>query len=313
MSDVVTVDDLEFDKVHYSSTPTLFWDLYVPEHAADVWDGELHRASTPGLSATFSFTGPSLQPPCFLRESQPNSPAIPFTGSQVSVFGRVQPASNNGQQPLSLYSVGSQKLQAFIPEDVTSPVDNLAFFNSNVMPYAQYTLVINVSRVDTSTPYLLDYIRFSTANPDTGATNSGQSSTTTSSAAISDTATPRSSGASSPSLSAPVGAIVGGVIGGLAVLAIIIFAYLCYRIRKRRARLNPSDSNESKRLCTSFSSALSPQPLRCLPPRSLGLLTANLSRTPCTRSASAVRLYLVTILTYLHHSPLCAHHALRPP
>ncbi|KAI0766999.1 hypothetical protein C8Q74DRAFT_1277409 [Fomes fomentarius] len=228
MSDVVTVDDLEFDKVHYSSTPTAFWDTYVPENAADVWDGELHRASTPGLSATLS-----------------------FTGSQVSVFGRVEPASNNGQQPLSLYSVGSQKLQAFIPEDVTSPVDNLAFFNSSVMPYAQYTLVINVSRVDAGTPYLLDYIRFNTSNPDTGASNSGQSSTTTSTAAMSETGTPGSLGVSSASPSTPVGPIVGGIIGGVAVLAVIIFAFLCHRIRKRRARLEPFHSNESKRLSPS--------------------------------------------------------------
>ena len=49
----------------------------------------------------------------------------------MSVFGRVEPAKNGSQQPLSLYSVGSQSLQAFVAPDVTASQDNVVFFNSS--------------------------------------------------------------------------------------------------------------------------------------------------------------------------------------
>ncbi|RDX49217.1 hypothetical protein OH76DRAFT_1483188 [Lentinus brumalis] len=80
-------------------------------------------------------------------------------GSQISVYGRVVPGVGGAQQPLSLYSVGSQKLQAFIPDDVTQAMDNVAFFNSTVMPYGQYTIAVNVTRVDADAPYFFDYFR----------------------------------------------------------------------------------------------------------------------------------------------------------
>ncbi|KAI0741197.1 hypothetical protein C8Q76DRAFT_710508 [Earliella scabrosa] len=217
-SNIVTVDNEEYDRIRYlspESDSTFFWLPSTPVNAADVWDGSVQVATDAGLSAVFS-----------------------FTGSQVSVYGRVEPAANGGQQPLSLYSVGSQKLQAYIPDDVTSPIDNVAFFNSTILPYGQYTLLINVSRVDSGTPYMLDYIRYNISNPDLGNSGPPPSTTVSNDPSASGPSSPPSTSASSSS--APVGAIVGGVLGGIALVAGLVFAFLCYRIRKRRA-LSPSD------------------------------------------------------------------------
>ncbi|KAI0719732.1 hypothetical protein C8T65DRAFT_736296 [Cerioporus squamosus] len=222
MSDLVTVDDLAYDQLRYSNSATLFWNPVSLPDDPNVWDGGVQVASQAGLSVEFS-----------------------FTGSQISVYGRVVPAVGGAQQPLSLYSVGSQKLQAFIPDDVTEATDNVAFFNSSVLPYGQYTLVVNVTRVDADAPYSLDYFRYNTTNPNAA---SGSSSSTSSTGAATGTGSVTetqvdSSGASSSS-SPPVGAIVGGVLGGVALLAAAVFAFFCYRIRKRRLKIFLSPNGE---------------------------------------------------------------------
>ncbi|KAM5530182.1 hypothetical protein V8D89_016148 [Ganoderma adspersum] len=225
MSGLVTVDDLEFDKIHYISVDdNNFWNSYRPPNDPDVWEGEVREVANAGPSAIFT-----------------------FTGSQVSVFGRVEPAINGSQQPLSLYSVGSQSLQAFVAPDVTTFQDNVVFFNSSIMPYDQYTLIINVSRASANAPYFLDYIRFNTTNPDTGTSSSSNSTSSTVSTSSPSTSTSVSGSSSAKSASSPVGAIVGGVIGGVASIAVAILACLCYRRRKRRSRSHVGQSIEDKR------------------------------------------------------------------
>ena len=168
-----------------------------------------------------------------------------FSGSQVSVFGRVEPARNGSQQPLSLYSVGSQNLQAFVAPDVATVQDNVVFFNSSIMPYDQYTLIINVSRASANAPYFLDYIRFNTTNPNTSVTPSNLTSSVISTS--STTSSPSGSRSSSvKSTSTSVGAIVGGVIGGVVAIAAAILAFFCYRHRKRGSRTPIGQSIDDK-------------------------------------------------------------------
>ncbi|TBU40770.1 hypothetical protein BD309DRAFT_966666 [Dichomitus squalens] len=224
MSDLITVDDLAFDEITYIDVDdNNFWNPFFPPNDPNVRQGEVRMGASTGLSATFT-----------------------FTGSQVSVFGRVQPALNGSQQPLSLYSVGSQHLQAFVAPDVTTAQDNVAFFNSSVMPYNQYTLIINVSRASASAPYFLDYIQYNTSNPDAGPTSAPSSTSTTSSTSSTGSGTPLSGSSGSSSLSAPVGAIVGGVVGGIAVIAAAVFAFVWYRLRERSTRKHAGASDEGK-------------------------------------------------------------------
>ncbi|RPD53432.1 hypothetical protein L226DRAFT_617389 [Lentinus tigrinus ALCF2SS1-7] len=221
MSDLVTVDDLAYDQIHYSSTPPIFWDHIELPDDPDVWDGGVSAAKDAGMYVTFS-----------------------FTGSQISVYGRVVPAANGSQQPLSLYSVGSQKLQAFIPDDVTEATDNVAFFNSSVMPYGQYTLVVNITRADSNAPYFLDYFRYNTTNPDAPSSSSSTSTSSTGTSTGIPSATGIASSGASSSSSPLVGAIVGGVLGGVAFLAAVVFAFFCYRMRKRKAKIFLSPNGE---------------------------------------------------------------------
>ncbi len=164
----------------------------------------------------------------------------------MSVFGRVEPARNGSQQPLSLYSVGSQNLQAFIAPDVTTVQDNVVFFNSTIMAYDQYTLIINVSRASADAPYFLDYIRFNTTNPNTGASPSSNSTSSTMSISSTTGSASGSASSSVKSTYSPVGAIVGGVIGGVVLIAAAILACFCYRVRKRGSGTYVGESIEDK-------------------------------------------------------------------
>ena len=59
MSDLVTVDDLAYGQLDYSSTPTLFWNAIDLPDDPNVWDGGVNAATAAGLSVMFSFTGAS--------------------------------------------------------------------------------------------------------------------------------------------------------------------------------------------------------------------------------------------------------------
>ncbi|OJT06670.1 hypothetical protein TRAPUB_2473 [Trametes pubescens] len=141
--------------------------------------------------------------------------------------------------------VGNTKLQAFIPDVVTAPVDNVAFFNSNVMPYGVYTLIINVSSASTDSPFYLDYVRYNTTDPSAAvAASTSASVSSTSPTAAATTSAPAPTNLSSSS-SPPVGPIVGGVVAGVVAISAVIIAFLCYRMRRRRpgarAPLSPLD------------------------------------------------------------------------
>lgn len=164
----------------------------------------------------------------------------PPTGSQISVFGRVDPPQNGAEPPLSLYSVGDTKLQAFIPDVVPASVDNVAFFNSSVMPYGVYTLTINVARASTDSPFYLDYVQYNTTDPSAvPAATTSASISSTSATAVATTSAPAPANPSSSSSSPPVGAIVGGVVAGVVAISAVIIAFLCYRMRRRRPGARP--------------------------------------------------------------------------
>ncbi|KAI0827864.1 hypothetical protein BC628DRAFT_120625 [Trametes gibbosa] len=213
-SDIVTVDDTQQPPFEYDGAliPT-----QIPGDP-EIWGGYVHAALESGPSALFT-----------------------FTGSQVSVYGRVVPLKNGADPPLSLYSVGSIHLQAFIPNPVSSPVDNVAFFNSSVMPYGQYTLIINVTRASADAPFYLDYVRYNITHPSAPTAASTSASVISSSSTaipISTSAAPIVRASSSP----PVGPIVGGVVGGVVVVAAAVIAFFYYRLRKRQMSSSPSDS-----------------------------------------------------------------------
>ena len=58
MSDIVTVDDLDFDLIDYIDVDSNnFWSASFPPNDPNVWQGEVRIGASPGLSATFTFTG----------------------------------------------------------------------------------------------------------------------------------------------------------------------------------------------------------------------------------------------------------------
>ena len=168
----------------------------------------------------------------------------------MAVFGRVEPVLSGSERPVSLYTVGSQKLQEFVAPEVPAPKDNVAFFNSNVMPYGEHTLIINISRASGDAPYFLDYIRFNTSDPDSGAAG-----LTTSEIGIPQT-TNSNKGSSALGISSParslVGPIVGGVVGGVVIITAVLFAFFCFRHRRRRSGAHAVLTADSEgKYCTS--------------------------------------------------------------
>ena len=131
---------------------------------------------------------------------------------------------------------------------MTEATDNVAFFNSSVMPYGQYTLVVNVSRASPNAPYFLDYFRYNTTNPDGAGPSSSSTSTSSTGTATGTGSTDGVPSGSSSSSSTPIGAIVGGVLGGIALLAAVVFTSLCYRMRKRKSRIFLAQNGE--KTCT---------------------------------------------------------------
>ncbi|KAI0332931.1 hypothetical protein GY45DRAFT_1368712 [Cubamyces sp. BRFM 1775] len=217
MSDLVSVDNFDFSHYQYNDSPDgiNIWEPDSPPNDPNIWSRQLEAAQAPGLSVIFS-----------------------FTGSQVFVYGRLQPAVGGDQPPLSLYSIGDTKFQAFPAPNVSAAMDNVSFFNSSVLPYGQHSLIINVTRASQNAPFLLDYIQYNITDP-----NAAPASSTSSSSSAGATTT-NASPASHSSSSTPVGAIVGGVIAGVAVIAAAIIAFMCYRMRRRRptgAPLSPLD------------------------------------------------------------------------
>ncbi|KAI9064541.1 hypothetical protein FKP32DRAFT_1569744 [Trametes sanguinea] len=217
---LVTVDDSDTQSIHYTNPAIIdeFWTPLQPPNDPNVWAGTLMEADAAGLSAVFS-----------------------FKGSQVFVYGRLQPPQNGSEPPLSLYSVGDNKFQAFPAPSVGSVADNVSFFNSSVMPYGEYTLVINITRASRDAPYFLDYIRYNITDPNAQPSQTSSSSTSTSSGAAGSSTS--AAAATKGSSSTPIGPIVGGVVAGVAVIAAAIIAFLCYRMRKRRPilSLSPTD------------------------------------------------------------------------
>ena len=63
-SNIVTVDNEEYDRIRYLSSGSDFTSIWLPStpaNAADVWDGSVEVATNAGMSAVFSFTGTPLQ------------------------------------------------------------------------------------------------------------------------------------------------------------------------------------------------------------------------------------------------------------
>ncbi|KAI0759983.1 hypothetical protein BD413DRAFT_266763 [Trametes elegans] len=205
MSGLVIVDNTDYDHIQYvnPSTARLPWAPWAPPSDPHTYGGTVQIAPSAGLSAIFN-----------------------FTGSQVSVFGRLMKIPPGSQPPMSVYSVGTNKNRAYVAPAVSDPISNVSFFNSSVMPYGQYTLVINITRIDGDAQYYLDYIRYDTTDPAAPATSTispGSSATGTAAAGASSSST-------------PVGPIVGGVVGGVAAIALAALMFLLYRWRKRKAQ-----------------------------------------------------------------------------
>ncbi|KAI0364133.1 hypothetical protein BV20DRAFT_1039551 [Pilatotrama ljubarskyi] len=227
-SALVTADNTDYDHFTYIPSPdsSAFWDSFSPPNDPTVYEEQLAVARAEGPSAIFH-----------------------FTGSQVFVYGRVDPPKEGEQPPLTLYSVGETKNQAFIAPVVSTPTDNVSFFNSTVMPYGQYNLVINVTRASSSSPFYIDYVQYNITDPSSPPATSSKSAgvTGTSSSSSSAQVTTSAGPTGRASSVTPVGPVVGCVVGGIVVIVATVFTFLCCRSRRRRSRvpLSPMDAMDA--------------------------------------------------------------------
>ncbi|KAH9948404.1 hypothetical protein B0H21DRAFT_890559 [Amylocystis lapponica] len=167
--------------------------------------------------------------------------------TKISVIGTVGVPVNGSGPPVSSYTIDSGTPTVFIAQVPSSEQDGMTFFTSNELPFGLHELMINVTDASAASPYLLDYLSYSTStstssssssssSPSSPPSSSGHSSSsmvsTSSSSGPSGTAAAgtTSSGGSSTHVGAIVGGVVGGVVG-LVVLALCVFFW-------RRGRRN---------------------------------------------------------------------------
>ena len=188
-----------------------------------------HQSNTTGDNFIFRFSGDFPFNHCFLRDTDGR------TGTSLYIYGMLHWAdlgtvsasyTLDGETTPVTYSVTTS---SSMHQDNTNDQPNFLLYTNTSLTAGDHTLVVNVTKCVNQT-FIFDYLTyqpsFSTLatmpNLTLPASTNGTPHTTTT--------------------STPVGAIVGGILGGLALLFLLIGAFLWFR--KRKAQDDQGESNQ---------------------------------------------------------------------
>lgn len=187
-----------------------------------------HQSTTPGDNFIFRFSGDFPFNHSFLRDTDDR------TGTSLYIYGILHWA-NLGTVSAS-YTLDGAATPATYFVTTSSPnyQDNLddqhnfLLYSNTSLTAGDHTLVVNVTKCVGQT-FIFDYLTY-------------QPSFSTLATMPNLTLPASTNGTSHTTTSTPVGAIVGGILGGLALLFLLIGAFLWFR--KRKAQDDQGESNQ---------------------------------------------------------------------
>ncbi|PSR71009.1 hypothetical protein PHLCEN_2v13113 [Hermanssonia centrifuga] len=206
----------------------------------------------------FQFNGGSLL--IWLNDT---SFLIPFSGTQVEVYGTIGPTGD--ALPMSTYLLDSTSILTYVAANVSATTYQNQFYLSPVLQDGSHTLVITVTSQGF---YWLDYLLYTPSSNNLASAPISSSSSLSSSSSISSALSATSSAGSaasstsscphangSQSSSIPVGAIAGGVVGGF-ILGALLIAGLLYCWKR-----NPTGTSKENRGALALSPGKSLYPI----------------------------------------------------
>jgi hypothetical protein len=223
--------DNEDPSIRFTGSWTRNTDRFHSGYAPDGYPfhNSTHQTTTPGDSFIFRFSGDFPFNHYFLRDTDDR------IGTSLNVYGILHVA-NLSTISASYTLDGSTASQTYtvttsssMYQDGTNDQHNFLLYSNTSLTAGDHTLVVNLTKCVNQT-FIFDYLTyqpsFSTLatmpNLTLPASTNGTSHTTTT--------------------STPIGAIVGGVLGGLALLFLLIGAFLWFR--KRKAQDDQGESNQ---------------------------------------------------------------------
>ena len=233
-SDVI-VDSADFDRIRYidpSPDPTGFTYPWIYRNVDGFYNRSYSMCLQSGCSAMFTFQGAST-PVCECQKYRPECLAI---GTRVAVYG-YESYQVSEVQLWSSYTINGMNNVTHVSG--TKQSSDTVYYQSDEMPFGEYTLFIYVGHAEDDAGYYLDWIEYNTTSTDIASSTQTSASSTTST----QTSSTQSAADATGSLGStnthhgapPIGAIAGGVVGGLILLLGALF--VVYLWRRRRASM----------------------------------------------------------------------------
>lgn len=143
--------------------------------------------------------------------------------------------TNDSQSPIIQFTVDSGPSATVTPSLVPVFRNMLLFQSPQLMTPAPHTLIVNLTRLTTVAPFCLSYLAVQFPTGDTALIPSTSTSPPFSSATTPTTPLPPQAVGNTPTGLA--GRIVGAVLGGVGLVALILFACVLWRRRRRSKSL----------------------------------------------------------------------------
>ncbi|ESK90396.1 hypothetical protein Moror_13686 [Moniliophthora roreri MCA 2997] len=159
-----------------------------------------------------------------------------FAGTSIAVYGLLD-ITTSGNFSIDFTLDGSVVRRGTFPQEDGHKANgylnlpNYLFFENKNITAGNHTLLVNVTAVEGSQSFQLDYITYDPSFDLLNQKPAVIGNAPTSSTGPSGTATPPTSNSQATSSRAPIGAIVGGTIGGVALLLIVGLLLFCRRKR----------------------------------------------------------------------------------
>jgi len=184
-----------------------------------------------------------------------------FTGSAITVFGSIPVSNKTDGPPTAAYSIDAAKPFVTAQPMANQPIINQPLFSASQLSSGMHTLLVNVTDVQSASPFSVDYFIVTPSPPKVTATSSPTAVSASAPPAVSASASaisPQSSVGLASALSktqssgTTVG-IIAGVLGSVIFVLLGLLVLLFVILRRRRKRAQRTKSLRSSLFTTSES------------------------------------------------------------
>jgi len=163
-----------------------------------------------------------------------------FNGSEITVYGSIPSSNTTHSPPTAAYAIDAAKPFVTAEPMATEPILNQPLFSASQLSGDMHTLVINVTDVQTESPFSIDYFIVTPPLPQA-------------SVIPPDPTEAVSSLSSKPQASGATVGILAGVLGSVVFILLCLCAFFFVILRRRRQRAHRSKSFQSSLFTTSES------------------------------------------------------------